>query len=255
MRIDWSVEERDVCEIRELLTAANENRFVVRRGQDNVSGPAPRFCREEFWRVMLGCLLTTQQRSGPGTSVSRFLRSDPFPLAYARLSLETAEAAIRDVLSEFGGLRFAPTIAERGAENFRWLESGGWTQIEGRFGQLLTQRSTLPSVDHVAEERNAAVFIAAELKGFGPKQARNLWQWLGLARYEIPLDSRITRWLNESVFPFRLSATALADENYYAFVMNGVQELCSAAGVLPCIFDAAVFARYDRDWEPDELDY
>ena len=37
-----------------------------------------------------------------------------------------------------------------------------------------------------------------------------------------PLDSRITKWLNEFGFPVWLSATALGDGNCYAFVMDGV---------------------------------
>ena len=33
--------------------------------------------------------------------------------------------------------------------------------------------------------------MSERLAGFGPKQARNLLQGLGLTRYEIPIDSRI----------------------------------------------------------------
>src|SRR3712207_8726784 len=39
--------------------------------------------------------------------------------------------------------------------------------------------------------------IDDSLKGFGPKQSRNLLQGLGLTRYEIPIDIRITRWFND----------------------------------------------------------
>ncbi len=76
---------------------------------------------------------------------------------------------------------------------------------------------------------------------------------MGLARYEIPLDSRIVRWLNAEVFPWTLSAQALADPNYYEFVMDSVRALCSRAGVLPCVFDAAVFSLNERDWLAKEL--
>jgi hypothetical protein len=34
-------------------------------------------------------------------------------------------------------------------------------------------------------------------KGVGPTQARNLLQSLGLTWYEIPLDSRVVRWLRD----------------------------------------------------------
>jgi hypothetical protein len=38
--------------------------------------------REDFWKQMVACLLTTQQRSGPTSAVTRFIRTAPFPLAY-----------------------------------------------------------------------------------------------------------------------------------------------------------------------------
>jgi len=97
-----------------------------------------------------------------------------------------------------------------------------------------------------ALERSAAQYIQEKLRGFGPKQSRNLLQTLGLTKFEIPLDSRVLKWLNTVGFPVPLSASALSDESYYSFVMDGVQELCAACGVFPCILDAAVFSSFDR---------
>jgi len=48
---------------------------------------------------------------------------------------------------------------------------------------------------------------------------------------EIPIDSRLIKWLNEFGFPVRLSASALSDPNYYRFVSQGIQQLCTAADV------------------------
>ena len=45
--------------------------------------------------------------------------------------------------------------------------------------------------------------------------------------------------------PVRLSASALADPNYYCFVMDGFQALCRACEVAPCVLDAAIFASFD----------
>jgi thermostable 8-oxoguanine DNA glycosylase len=100
-----------------------------------------------------------------------------------------------------------------------------------------TQKSELESAD----------FIDDTLKGFGPKQSRNLLQELGLTRYEIPIDSRITRWLNDFGFPVTLSADALSARNYYSFVSEGVRELCEACGIYPCLLDAAIFSSYDEE--------
>jgi thermostable 8-oxoguanine DNA glycosylase len=95
-------------------------------------------------------------------------------------------------------------------------------------------------------EVEAADFIDDNLKGFGPKQARNLLQLLGLTKYEIPIDSRITEWLNDFGFPVRLSAVSLADRNYYVFVSEGFRKLCAASDLYPCMLDAAIFSSFDN---------
>lgn len=94
-------------------------------------------------------------------------------------------------------------------------------------------------------EVEAADFIDDNLKGFGPKQARNLLQGLGLTKYEIPIDSRVTKWLNDFGFPVWLSAVALADREYYGFVSEGFHRLCEACGIYPCLLGAAIFSSYD----------
>jgi hypothetical protein len=73
---------------------------------------------------------------------------------------------------------------------------------------------------------------------------------MGLTRYEIPLDSRVTSWLNEFGFPIRLSAQGLADPAYYDLVSEGLQALCKKARVMPCVLDAAVFGSFDEEaWD------
>jgi hypothetical protein len=95
-------------------------------------------------------------------------------------------------------------------------------------------------------ETEAADFIDSHLKGFGPKQSRNLLQNLGLTRYGVPIDSRTTKWLNDFGFPVTLSATAMADLDYYRFVSEGFRELCDACGIYPCLLDAAIFSSFDN---------
>jgi hypothetical protein len=95
------------------------------------------------------------------------------------------------------------------------------------------------------QEAETANFLDDRFVGLGPKQSRNLLQGLGLTRYEVPIDSRITKWLNEFGFPIHLSAAGLADREYYRLVSQGLQALCGAAGVMPCVLDAAVFASFD----------
>jgi hypothetical protein len=101
---------------------------------------------------------------------------------------------------------------------------------------------------------NAAGGPGGGIFSFGPKQSRNLLQSLGLSRYETPIDSRIVKWLNEFGFPLRLSAPALADRHYYAFVMEGFQQICRACEVMPCVLDAAIFASFDNGgWTEESI--
>lgn len=88
--------------------------------------------------------------------------------------------------------------------------------------------------------------VAETLKGIGLKQSRNLLQSLGATRYEIPIDSRITGWLNRIGCSPKIGSTALGDHAFYDLAMDGLVEICDRAGVFPCLFDAAVFASADR---------
>jgi hypothetical protein len=239
MRITWHVEGADVAAVRALLERMEDDVFVIERIRVNVEAPPARVSRRDLWYAMIGCLLTTQQRSGPTSAVSRFLDAEPFPLLLdACQGRDDAGKFVSATLSGFGGIRRSTTIGREVEQNLYWLESGGWERLLERATHLRAERSP----EH---EREAASFVAHHLRGFGPKQSRSFWQGLGLTLWEVPIDSRITKWLNAHGFPFRLSAVALSDPLYYDFVSDGFQELSRAAGVYPCVLDAAIFASFD----------
>ena len=190
------------------------------------------------------CLLTTQQRSGPTSRVTVFLASRPYPLRLSAVSRHRdPQSYVVHELRRFGGIRRGTTIGAQLAENLPFFVGSQWSELKSVLTSLPSSRGFIP-------ERCAAEWLAESLAGLGPKQSRNLLQSLGLTRYEIPIDSRITRWLNEVGFPIRLNAAGLADPAYYNFVSDGVRELCKAARVYPCVLDAVVFSMADRDgWE------
>jgi hypothetical protein len=252
MNVRWTIGNRDINAVRHLMTSANGNKFVGDRVRRNIEGRPAKFTRSEFWRVMLGCLITTQQRSGPDSHVAHFMRTKPFPLRFEGCTKTTISDEVRRQLRS-AHIRRAPTIAKQAAVNVRWLERGGWSEVEKHYKALMKQRIRPPRSSDERTERIAATFIDENLKGFGPKQARNLWQWLGMTRHEIPLDSRITKWLNQNIFDVKLNAMLLGDRGYYEFVLDGVQALCKKSRVVPCVFDAAVFSSTDRDWSKVEL--
>jgi hypothetical protein len=188
---------------------------------------------------MVSCLLTTQQRAGPNSAVSRFSGTRTFSLNHRRCRQQpNLERFARETLVEFGDIRRSNRLAEEIQYNFTWLEGGGWDEIRASIARLKRNRFQ-------KAEARAADFIDDSLKGFGPKQSRNLLQGLGLTRYEIPIDSRITKWLNEFGFPIVFSSAPLADRNYCGFVADGFRSLCKACGIYPCLLDAAIFSSYD----------
>jgi len=153
------------------------------------------------------------------------------------------------VLGAERGIRFRPKIAKWLVSNLAWLSGDGWGEVRQHATDLARHRRKPPSRRAKIAERRAADFLAEKLAGLGPKQSRNLWQDLGLTRYEIPIDSRVNKWLRKFRFPVPVEASALSNPEYYEFVLDAVQALCLKSGELPCIVDAAIFT--DADGEAD----
>jgi hypothetical protein len=240
MKIIWKIENSDIKKVKAVYKTQKSNSLVLSRMERNVNKPSRTFSKGIFWRKTLSCLLTTQQRSGPESAVMRFASTKPFPLSYRRCAeSHHLRSLVREVITKFGGIRRARSIAGYCEDNLHWLEHGGWETIREVVLEL-TQKPT------VQTERRAAEIVMKYLKGFGPKQSRNLLQDLGLTRYEVPIDSRITKWLTDFGFPVALSATALADSDYYNFVLDGYRRLCSASNIYPCVLDAAIFSSFDN---------
>lgn len=248
MKLHWEIDDNDVARVKTLVASQAANALIRARQERNLARTKPAVTKARFWRAMVSMRLTTRQKSGPESHVARFIRLNPFPLAYADVHREEAASIlIANVLRKAGGIRFADKIASELAQNLDSLEGGLWADT-------LTQCNRLTQLAPRGVEIEVAQYIQKHFLGFGPKQSRNLLQSLGLTRYEIPIDSRLTEWLNEFGFPVRLTATALGDENYYRFISDGVQDLCERSGVLPCIFDAAVFASRDSvAWSDDNV--
>lgn len=244
--------------VRKIVDAKRRDPFFKRRHERNVNNPPSHFSREEFWRQMIVCICTSVQKSGPNSRVSMFVREEPFPLRLAVcVGHEDLRQLAEDVLRS-RGLRFGLKLAVQIEANMVWLNNGGWATVEEQFDKLASGAMKRASPQQrIAAERQAARIVMGRnggLAGFGPKQARNLWQCLGVTQYEIPLDSRVSNWLTALPGSFGIEASKLyASVPYYEAKMSEIQVLCSAAGVLPCEFDAAVFANADEvAWPEDD---
>lgn len=195
---------------------------------------------------MIGCLLTSQQRAAPNSPVTRFLLTKPFPLRLELCREEShLESFVTETLKAFGGIRFSTRIGVFARANLNYLNEDGWIPTFNVF-------ETVRLHSNPETERQAARYIDKHFRGFGPKQSRNLVQGLGLSRFEVPIDSRITKWLNELPFAITLAAEGLNDPNYYEFVSDGFQKLAEAAEMFPCVLDAVIFSSPDKGQWTDE---
>jgi len=248
LKIEFTTERGDIEAVRELFESQKNKELFNERYKWNVRKLPDEHTKGNFWHVMVGCLLTSQQKSRPKSAVSKFLDIKPFPLSLELCEKNSSIEYMSGILTEFGGIRYSKNIAKFTDENLKWLNSGGWKNIANEAEKLANLRRYEAKFEDINQERIAANFIKENLKGFGPKQSRNLWQLLGYTRFEIPLDSRVIKWLNSNnIFPMKITSTALSDINYYEMVLDWIQKLCVDAYVLPCMLDAAIFSSYDDE--------
>jgi len=131
--------------------------------------------------------------------------------------------------------------------NLRDLNAGGWEQVE-LHGRVLSETRSRPAdwsgfELSLEREMNAAKYMK-RYRGLGLKQSRNFWQWLGLTRFVCVLDSRVKKWCCSNlegrwiIFDLDRSAD-------YLNMADSIRALCREAGVLPCLFDAAVFSTFE----------
>lgn len=253
--IDWSFSGREMEIVQEIITAQEDNPFVQNRWAKNVKPSEISVTEAQFWKAHLTALLTSQQRSGPESHVFQFVKNEIEALNLERCrEVNGVSQFVSEVLRENGGIRYYNNIGDACEENLARLDSGGWNSLWDELDLLTDIRSREPRGGDYAEERRVAIYLSQGFAsdGFhriGPKQARNILQILGLTRFEIPLDSRITKWLNANLdLPYVISGGGLNQPEFYHFVMDLVQGLCRASNELPCIFDAAVFSSFDTSW-------
>ncbi len=246
MKINWHISQHDVDRVKKLVeeqTSAG-NHLIRYRKKTNLSRNKSHVTPTAFWYRMVSARITTQNKSGPGSRVDELSNATPFPLSPRKVRSEgDVERFIAETVRS-RGIGENKAIAKDLVINLDRLEN---RKSESRWKKTLNECNRLTKLVSVAKEREVATYIHKTFQGFGPKRSRNLLQMLGLTRYEIPIDSRLTKWLNKFGFPVELNANVLSDKGYYEFVSDGVQELCREADVYPCIFDAAVFALADGE--------
>jgi hypothetical protein len=251
VKLEWHVTQADRDCVRALINQQRHTVLVSDRRTRNLAENKDEVTKERLWRAIVCMRLTTQAASGPNGRLATFQQLKPFPLSYDLVSSQVSGADyILRILRAYRVGRHPPTISTQLDANLHRLEQGEWDSALGQCNRLasLVQREV---------EAEVADYVDELLKGFGPKQSRNVLQALGLTRFEIPIDSRVTSWLNDTLkFPFLISAAALADRDYYGLVSDAICQLCEECCEFPCILDAAIFGSKDGDlWTNEQLRY
>ena len=83
MKIQWVINNDDVRRVKNFVRAHGDSTLVKRRIDKNLRDEKPPITMVLFWNCLVGCLLTTRARVGPGSAVNRFLLAEPFPLDYS----------------------------------------------------------------------------------------------------------------------------------------------------------------------------
>ncbi|MEX2380274.1 MAG: hypothetical protein WD530_06000 [Vicingaceae bacterium] len=237
MEISWDISENDIQRIKSVISE-NDNAFLKKRRERNVEKRNILVNENTVIKTMLMCLLTSQQRSGPNSAVGQFLIKEPFQITVENLAqIDDIENFVKQNLKENNLTRYINRISRFFARNTEKMKNENW--------KIIQELNDLKDKDSKQIERKIADKLSENYHGFGPKQSRNFLQALGLTKYEIPIDSRITKWLNDFGFPVTLTSSSLGDKGYYHFVSDGIQELCEKAEIYPCMLDAAIFSSYD----------
>jgi hypothetical protein len=251
MNIEWHITSADKACVKALIEKQRESALVRDVYARNLAKRKSEITKDRFWRVMVCMRLTTLARVSPKGKLAIFQSMSPFPLAYDVIRKKRSrESFILNTLHTYQVGTHRRVIAKQLSKNFDLLE-------EGELPRALDQCNRLVRSGQRETEATAADYIQQKFDGFGPKQSRNVLQALGLTRYEIPIDSRVTDWLNEELaFPFHVSATALSDKHYYNLLLDAIAKLCKECGIFPCILDAAIFGAKDVEmWSIEQLRY
>lgn len=211
---------------------------VKKRHSRNILKAEIDFSLETIWKHIVISLLTTQNKSSKGTKLYSFAEAQKFKLTYQDC-LSNQNNLGEFISTTVRGITWRTNVVSKELiANLKKIQETNWEIIN------LLQSLNRDSLDR-SQERDAArvLFQPGKLKiiGFGPKQARNFLQMLGLTKYEIPIDSRVSNWLNQNQFPIPVHRELLASEFYYDLILDAIIDNCARHDIFPCMLDAAIF--------------
>lgn len=245
MQAEWRIDSASLSKWKKLVAENREKPIVKKRRRLNVHRIDIRLDKQEIWRILMGCQVTTQQPSGQGSAVAKFLAGKSPAVRLNECRKARSVAALVSSECSAAGLRFGPKTGSNMQRIFDSLENGGWSALMEQLRSIhshTTANKERAVIRYLRETQHAGKHA---FPGLGPKQARNFIQWLGLSRYEIPIDSRSLRKMRELGSTFNPGGSALSDEKVYGFVQDALQQVARKLDIYPCELDATIFASFE----------
>lgn len=223
----WTIPPQELSAIKAFYAEWAGSPMVQRRKQRNVDHNGVTFSRDNFVKAMLYFLCTSQQPSGPTSRVNLFFQQQPFPITeqYCEIHQTGLVEQLGNQLAQ-AGMRFHNQIPASFAENATKLNTTNWelfrtlhNYVQQGIADEIWEREMARSISRRKKPHTY------KLKGLGPKQACNLLKLLGISRFEIPVDSRVVKWLATYGFPYSLADSSLQDPVVYEMVVDAIKEL------------------------------
>lgn len=234
MKIDWRISEVDIKKLNDFLVLQLNDLHVTNRIGKNIDLHGLLINRDTILQSLFFSLLLPSQKNRINLQITNLSKNIFSSIKYKTIiNLPDIKKHIFEISKKHGITMDINKEPQYFAENFKFLESTNWILLD-LISKKISQKAGAMA------EREIADYIDTMFKGFGAIEAREFLQYLGLTKYEIPIDSIVSDWLNNFGFPVKLSITALQDRNYYHFVSDGIQLLCAKANVYPCVLEAAI---------------
>lgn len=237
MKSIWTIDNTVLENIRKVIIDNKDSELAKERKTKNIEKKGIDLSKNNVWKVLIGCEITSQQKSGEGSPTDQLLKSNSslFDFNYCKNNYDF----IPEELKRFN-LRRYNKIAEWLILIIKEWELGEWETLEKKLSLL--------KKDHSQEDEKQVLnyLKSGKYKGLGLKQSRNFLQWLGLSIYEIPIDSRVIKVLENCGCNFVPGPSALQDDTTYEYLENGLQMISKELQILPCELDACFFMSLEK---------
>ena len=235
MELIWKLSDSDINKVRDYVKN-NKNQNVERIINRNINHIDRIIDKDSLLRTMLICLLSSETDSYPESKIEQMFKKKPYLLNYQYLfKVRNIEYLFQEVFQTFGITKYVNKVPKYFSTNFEFLEETDW-DLELEINRSITNELTK------YDERKLADMVDKSFKGFGSKEARSFLLALGVTKYEIPIDYKLIKWLENFGFPIKFSKTALQDILFYHFVSDGIQKLCEISEIYPCVLYTSILS-------------